>query len=225
MRVKRGEVAVSGAQRISWLAVFSRLWVSVRAMWTRESFRRTPQTGLFFQICPGEQERKTTLFFPSLHHQLPPTQVQGLPETDWLLGPLAARPPPRHLSWRNEIQRNYMGLKVSLRKHSWGKHGRKIQKDQKSPFATSKEPGAKTRCWQLQKQGTVLPTLPSIPPKWWANHLSHPSSPILGHTPVFTPYKEPGPSPLGTEQGNLLLVLTPPCCNRSPDKALPEFGL
>ena len=89
--------------------------------------------------------------------------------------------------------------------------------------ATSKEPGAKTRCWQLQKQGPVHSTLHSIPPKWWANHLSHPSSPILGHTPLFTPYKEPAPSPLGSEQGNLSPVLAPPCGNRTPNEALPEF--
>lgn len=87
---------MSGAQRISWLAVFSRLWVSVRATWTREFQKDPTDKPQFVQICPGEQERKTTLFFPRLHHQLPPTQVQGLPETDWLLGPFATRLPPGH---------------------------------------------------------------------------------------------------------------------------------
>ena len=58
----------------------------------------------------------------------------------------------------------------------------KIQKDQKKPTATSEEPE--------QKQGTAHAPLHTAPPKGWAEHLSHPSGPIPGHTPTLTPYEE-----------------------------------
>ena len=58
-----------------------------------------------------------------------------------------------HLSSRNKIQRNGMGLNITMRMQAVGANsGQKIQRDQKSPTATSEEPGAKTGC-QEQKQG------------------------------------------------------------------------
>ena len=48
-----------------------------------------------------------------------------------------------------------------------------------------------------------LPKPPLRPDPWTHPYPAHPSS--------------------GSQQGNLLLVLAPPCCSRSPNKALPEF--
>ena len=99
--------------------------------------------------------------------------------------------------------------------HSWSKLCTKRYKKTPNPAATSEEPGAKA--------GYCTCNLHTPPPKRWANHLSHSSSPNPGHTPSLMLYKEPAhfPSPSGSKQGNLLLVITP-CC-RSPAKALPEF--
>ena len=45
-----------------------------------------------------------------------------------------------------------------------------------------------------------------------------------GHTPTFTPRKEPAhPSQGARKEGNLLLVLTAPCFSRGLSKDLPEF--
>ena len=51
----------------------------------------------------------------------------------------------------------------------------------------------------------------------------HPSGLVPGHTPALTPDKEQAVPILGvSEQGNVLFVLAPRCCCRSPSKALPE---
>ena len=86
----------------------------------------------------------------------------------------------------------------------------KTQKDQRTPTATSEEPGAKSGC-QEQNQGTVH--APSTPPKGWANHLSHPSGQPLD-APVPSPYtKNKLPSKLtheGIEQARETVT-----CSRS----------
>ena len=61
------------------------------------------------------------------------------------------------------------------------------------------------------------------PPKGWVNHLSHPAGLFPGHTSNVITYKKPVWAPTASEQGNVLLVLAPPCCSREPKKALPEF--
>ena len=97
---------------------------------------------------------------------------------------------------------------------SWGKFWTKDIKGPKNPTATFEEPGAKA--------GYCTCPL-HTPPKGWAKHLSHPSNPTPGHTATLTPYKEPARPSSGSEQGNLLSVLAPPCCSRRPNKVLPEF--
>ena len=62
----------------------------------------------------------------------------------------------------------------------------KIQKDQKAQLPLL-EPGAKAECRE-QKQGTVHAPCTQIPPKGWANHLSHPSDLTPGPTLTLTPY-------------------------------------
>ena len=80
--------------------------------------------------------------------------------------------------------------------HSWSKLCTKRYKKTPNPAATSEEPGAKA--------GYCTCNLHTPPPKRWANHLSHSSSPNPGHTPSLTLYKEPAhfPSPSGSKHGN-----------------------
>ena len=60
-----------------------------------------------------------------------------------------------NLSWRNKIQRNYEGLKITVCMQQLGQiTDNKIHKDQKTPTATSEELGAKTGC-RKQKQHIV----------------------------------------------------------------------
>ena len=121
---------------------------------------------------------------------------------------------PLDISLSNRIRRNYKGLKITVCMSSWGK------------LWTTKYKKAQTqlplmRC-QEQKQGTHAWSLHTAPPRGWGDHLSHTSG---SHrpTPILTPFKEPGLSTSGSEQGNLLPVLAPLCYSRSPSKALPEF--
>ena len=51
-----------------------------------------------------------------------------------------------NISSSNKIQRNYMGLKVTLHAAVGQILKQKIQKDRKSPTAAFEEPGAKTGC-------------------------------------------------------------------------------
>ena len=77
--------------------------------------------------------------------------------------------------------------------------------------------------WSKSRVLRVPPALNTT--KGWANHLNHPSSPTCGHTPTLTPYKEhavPSLPTLVSRQGTLLLASAPCCCNRVPNKALPE---
>ena len=126
-----------------------------------------------------------------------------------------------NVSLSNKIQRNYKGLKITVYVQLGQILDNNIQKDPKSPTVTSEEPGAKTGCRE-QKQGTAHAPCT----QHHQGHLSHPSGPTPGHTPTLTSYKEPACLHLGVgggEQGKLLLVFTPPCCSRGPNKALPEF--
>ena len=99
----------------------------------------------------------------------------------------------------------------------------KIQKDQKPNCHLWRARGksrvlkAKAGCWAW--------TLHTTPPERWANLGNHSSNPTSGHTLPPTLYKEQCRLPhlLGNKQGNLLLIFTPSCCSRSPNKALPEF--
>ena len=79
-------------------------------------------------------------------------------ETGWDLGPFAAGLQCLHLdtplSSSNEIQRNYMALKITTGMRSWGKLWTKRYKRPKLSTATSAELGAKTGCLE-QKQGTA----------------------------------------------------------------------
>ena len=122
-----------------------------------------------------------------------------------------------NISSSKKIQRNCKGLKITVCIHSWGKLWTRRYKKTKTPTAISEELGAKAGYWACP--------LHSTPPRGWADHLSHASGPTPGHTPALTPYKEAAHPPWegNLEQGNLLLVLAPPCCSRSPRKALPEF--
>ena len=73
--------------------------------------------------------------------------------------------------------------------HNWGKF-----------WATRYKKAKKTNClfWRAGSITKLLgakakyctSTLHQIPPKWWANHLSHPSGPKSGPTLTLTPYKE-----------------------------------
>ena len=72
------------------------------------------------------------------------------------------------------------------------------QRKTKKPYCHFWRAETKARSWEQ--------------PEGWADHLTHPSGPTPGHTPILIPYKEPARSlQLRTsKQGNLLLVLAPP---------------
>ena len=128
----------------------------------------------------------------------------------WDLGPLndSCKPSPP----ATKIQRNYMGLKITLCMHSWSKFWtKKIQKrhthththtHKQLPFLKSWEQKNK-RCWE-QKQGTGQAPLTLNTTKGWADHISQPSHPTPGHPPTLTPGLTPT---AGSQQGNLLLVI------------------
>ena len=98
---------------------------------------------------------------------------------------------------------------------------KKIQKDQKSPTANSEEPGekqgpgSKSRVLHMHPAHTTTKGVgkPPKPPLW----------PDLWTRPYPHPIEGSSSSSLGSKEGNLLLVFTPSCCHRSPNKALPEF--
>ena len=82
-----------------------------------------------------------------------------------------------------------------------------------------------------QKQGVGTKSrvlhIPPAPPKGWANHLNHPSSPRPGHTPTLIPYEERTCACSRSKQaskGTCLFSLSQhPCFSRGTIKALPEF--
>ena len=103
-------------------------------------------------------------------------------ETGWDLGPLATVLQCLKFSLNPKIQRNCTGLEVTECMCSQDKllarKCKKIKKKKKSPAATSEwlgeKQGVKARCFACP--------LNSIPPKEWANHLSH---------FILTPCQEP----------------------------------
>ena len=105
-------------------------------------------------------------------------------ETGWDLAPFAVGLAPGNMSaWATGYKETYKGLKITACMSSWGKLWTIRYKKTKNPAATSEGPGAKA--------GYCACPLPSTPPKGWADHLSHPSSPTPGPAPTLTPYKEP----------------------------------
>ena len=82
------------------------------------------------------------------------------------------------VSWSIKMQRQYKGRKSAACMHSWDKLWATRYKKIKPQLPL-------LRCWE-QKQGT----LHQIPPKEWANHLSHPSGLKSGPTLTLSPYKE-----------------------------------
>ena len=146
-------------------------------------------------------------------------------ETGWDLGPFAAVLQCLHLDKPLLQQQNTKKLYGTKNNSVHAQLGqilrKKIQKDSKTEL-----PPLKSR---EQKQGirnkSRVLCMPAActPLEGWAEHLSRPSSPTPEYTPTLTPYKEPARPALGSEQGNLLLVFTPSCDCRGPNKALPEF--
>ena len=101
---------------------------------------------------------------------------------------------------------------------NWGKFWTNNTKRPKNPAAAFEEP--------REKAGYCAHPLHTTSPKGWANHLNHPFGLTPGHTPTLTPYKEQAHPPsqgASKQRGDLLCVLTPPCCSRGPSKGLPEF--
>ena len=116
-----------------------------------------------------------------------------------------------HLSSSHKIQRNCMGLKITLCTHSWGK------------FWTKETQGAWSKSRGLgAKAGYCACPLHTPPPKGWADHQSHPSSPTPGHTLTLTLtlYKERArPPPQGAgKQGTCCLFSLPSAAAGAPIK-------
>ena len=85
-----------------------------------------------------------------------------------------------HLSQNNQIQRNYVGLKIIVCILTQGNSGQKMQRDQKTQLLLLKLPE--------QKQFTEQAPLHTIPPK--GKPPSHLSSSTPQHIPIPTPYKD-----------------------------------
>ena len=98
-------------------------------------------------------------------------------EAGWDLGSFAAVLVPGQTSPQaTKHKRNYKGLKTVP--VQWGKLWIRRYKDTQNPTATSKELEEKGYC-------TCSPAH-TTPPKGWANHLNHPSSPTPEHTLSLT---------------------------------------
>ena len=96
-------------------------------------------------------------------------------------------------------------------------------KQTKKPIATSEKPGAKARGQEQRQSATCAPCTQGT--EGVINHQSHSSGLTPGHNPTLTPHKEWAHPPQGSGKQSLLFVLTPSCCSRDPNKALPEFLL
>ena len=131
-----------------------------------------------------------------------------------------------HLSSSNKIQRNYMGLKITACKLQLGQILDKRYKETKKPNCHFWRVWSKSRGLGA-KAGYCTCPLHTTPPKRWAKHLSHPSGRPLD-TPLPSPHirnklASPPPARGASKRGKPLFVLTPPCCSRGPNNALPEF--
>ena len=109
-----------------------------------------------------------------------------------------------NVSWRNKIQRNYKGLKVTLCMCSPGKLWTARYKETKNFNCDFWRAGCKSRLLRMPAAHNTT--------KGVANHLSHPFRPTPGHLPTLT---QGGAS----KQGKLLLVLTPCCCSTALPRA------
>ena len=117
----------------------------------------------------------------------------------------------------NKIQRNSKGLKITAYSAARANHGQEDTKSLKTQLSKSRLLGAKPVYYAC--------SLHAIPPKGWADHLSHLSGP--GPTLTLIPYKEPActPHPLESKQARKLVAFcSPHCCSRGPSKAMPEFS-
>ena len=98
---------------------------------------------------------------------------------------------------------------------SWGKLWTKETKRPKNPYC---------HFWRARSGVESKSRIQITPPEvsgWeeWTKNRSYPSSPASGYgLPSLTPGKQQAHPPSGSEP----LVLTPICCSRSPNEALPE---
>ena len=91
------------------------------------------------------------------------------------------------LSSSYKIQRNNIGLKITVCLGTWGKFCTKRYKKTKK----KKNPHQNCHFWRSRSKNRVLRKCPARnTTKGWANHLSHSSSLTPGHTPTFNPFKE-----------------------------------
>ena len=138
----------------------------------------------------------------------------------WHLGSFAAVLAPGQKSpWATKYKGTIRNPKITVYMSSWGKlwitRYKKINKTQLS-LPKSQE----------QKQGMC--TLHVIPPREYADLLSHTFCPTLGSNPTLTPNKGPAlPSPphapTREQTVETVLVFPPSCCIMSPSIALLEF--
>ena len=86
--------------------------------------------------------------------------------------------------------------------------GQKIQRDQENQLPLLRNLERKQGS-QEQKQFTLHICMPlhTIPPKRWANNLSHPSGLTPGHIPTLTPYEEQACSPRGASKARKLFYV------------------
>ena len=126
-----------------------------------------------------------------------------------------------HLSSSYKIQRNYMGLEITVCMCSWGKFWTKRYKEKKKnqPTAISEEPGAKILGVWPQSRVLHISTT-----KGWTNHLSHPCSSTSGLTPALTHIlRNELTLPWGMSKGTCCLFSLLPAKARSPIKHCLNF--
>ena len=140
-------------------------------------------------------------------------------ETGWDLGPGALCYRAciwTNISLSNKIQKNYKGLKITACMCSWGKlWTTRYQKDKQKTNCHFWKAGSKNTVSEA-KAGYCTCLLHWTPPKGWANHLSHPSSPTLGPAPTLTPRKEPAHHPLGEQARESVTCFCSPLLQQGP---------
>ena len=136
-------------------------------------------------------------------------------ETGWNLGPFAAV--LKCLNLDKHLLKKQNRNKLYRIKNNWmhaqgrANAGQKIQRDQETPTAISKQPGGKAGDYTCPLH---------TPHKGWANHLSHPASPAPGCTPTLTLYKGQARPSLGNKEGKVLLVFAVPVLQQGPQCSL-----
>ena len=111
----------------------------------------------------------------------------------WHLGSFAALLAPGQKSpWATKYKESIRNPKITVHMCSWGKLWIRYEKIKKTQLSLPKS--------QEQKQSIC--TLHVIPPREYADLLSHTFCPTLGSNPTLIPYKEPAlPSPTCPNQG------------------------